>query len=109
MNDAIMQISNYLRLKKPFKVVLKSGKCKKADAKYWPMNKKKKLHSHLIHIYLGNNSARNTAELIAHELCHAKQAEKKKKDIHGKSFRKYAKKVSEKFDLRDIYIKQVDE
>ncbi len=92
----VIEMAARLNLKKPYKIILKSSESNTADAKYWGMyNSKGKLESHLIHVYLGNDSARSLETLIAHELCHAKQDERGNKDTHGKSFRRYAARFPE--------------
>lgn len=105
----IREIAKFLGLKYPVKVILSPKKNKEADAYYWPMERKEKLSHHLIKLYIGNKQwVRDIETLIAHELCHAKDQEKDNKGIHGKSFKRYAKKVSKEFDLPNIYLKDVD-
>lgn len=99
----------FLGLKSPFRISIRSDKCKDADALYMSVYKKKKLDHHRIIIYAGNNSRRCIETLAAHELIHAWQTENDMSDIHGESFRKIAKRMSKEFSLPLIYINGVDE
>ena len=101
----------YLGLKSPYKIELVSKNNKKMTAGYWSLYKdggKGELHCHVIKVYLGNKDYRDLETLIAHELIHAWQEENGYADIHGKSFKKMARKMSKKFDLPHIYIKDTD-
>lgn len=76
------------------------------DAGYWGLyGSNGKLKSHLIHVYLGNDSVRSLETLIVHEMCHAKQEERGNKDTHGKSFRRYAARFPE---YPELYLPDVD-
>lgn len=99
---------NYLQLQKPVVIRLITKPYKKADAEYRPRyNNRGKLKSHDIWVYLCGNT-RTFKTLLAHELIHAWQAENSKTEIHGKYFRKYAKKMEKHFKLQDIYIRNID-
>ncbi len=105
----MLEYVEYLGLKKPFSVEIKSRKKKDCDAAYWGLyNEKGNLKSHLIRVYLGNNSNRSLETLIAHELIHAWQEEKGLKEIHGPEFIKMARKMEYKFCLSNIYIPEID-
>lgn len=103
--------ARFLGLESPFRIELRSKQKKSMTAVYWAIytdGGKGKLHSHLIRVYLGNQDSRDLDTLIAHELIHAWQEENKHTDIHGKSFRKMARRMSKQFDLPNIYLKKVD-
>lgn len=106
LNDYI----KFLGLTKPVTVRVKTGKTKKSyDALYQARysDKTGKLLGHCVTIYT-QDSSRDFDTLLAHELIHAWQEEQGKTEIHGKHFKKYAKKMNEYFGLQEIYIKGVD-
>ncbi len=97
----------FLGLKKPVEITLTDKVTKKWDAFYLPRyNKKGKLKNHCITISIAGNRDINT--LVMHELIHAWQEEKRKTEIHGKHFRKWAKKAYLHFGLSQVFIKGVD-
>lgn len=99
----------FLKLKKPVNLRIITRKNKFADAEYLPTyHDSGRLKEHRIWIYLKDNS-REFETLLAHELIHAWQEEHKKKEIHGKFFVKYAKKMEKHFNLKEIYLPDVDE
>lgn len=99
---------NYLQLQKPVVIRLVTKPYQRADAEYRPRyNKHGKLKSHDIWVYLTGNT-RTFKTLLAHELIHAWQAENNKNEIHGKYFRKYAKRMQKEFKLQNIYIPDID-
>ncbi len=105
------KFAEYLGLKSPYKIEMVSKKNKNMAAGYWSLYKnggKGKLHCHVIRVYLGNKDYRDLETLIAHEMIHAWQEENGHEDIHGKSFKKMARKMSKEFDLPHIYIKASD-
>lgn len=106
LNDYI----KFLGLVKPVTVRVKTGRTKKDyDALYQARysDKTGKLLGHCITIYT-QDSSRDFDTLLAHELIHAWQEEHSKNEIHGKHFKKYAKKMTEHFGLQEIYIEGVD-
>jgi hypothetical protein len=106
LNDYI----KFLGLKKPVVVRIKTRKNKKDyDALYEShySDRTEKLLEHRITIYT-QESGRSFEVLLAHELIHAWQEENSKAEIHGRYFKKWAKKMNEHFGLQEIYIKGVD-
>ena len=99
----------YLGLKKRINLSIITKKNRWADAEYEPdySDKTGKLIAHNITIYLKDNS-RDFETLLAHELIHAWQEENKKSETHGEYFIKYAKKMEKEFNLREIYIPDID-
>lgn len=111
----INEIAMYLGLKKPYDIKIRSHGKTNCGGKYWAkVYKNNRLHSHLIHIYVGNlDSPRSIEVLVAHEMIHAWQAEnrkliKNKKKHHGEEFVKMAKKLGRAFKLKGIYNKELD-
>lgn len=100
---------DFLKLKKRVNLHITTRKNKFADAYYEPKYSIKtgKLLEHNITIYLKNTS-RDFETLLAHELIHAWQEENKKSEIHGEYFIKYAKKMERAFNLREIYLENID-
>jgi hypothetical protein len=106
LNDYI----NFLGLKKPVVLRIKTRKNKHDyDALYEShySDRTGKLLEHRITIFT-QDAHRDFDTLLAHELIHAWQEENSKAEIHGKHFRKYAKRMTEHFGLQNIYIKGVD-
>jgi len=107
MNN-LFEYIEYLKLEKPVTIKIVTKPYKLADAEYRPRyNKHGELKSHNIWIYLCDNH-REFNTLLAHELIHAWQEENSKTEIHGKYFRKYAKKMEKDFNLKEIYIPDID-
>jgi hypothetical protein len=100
----------YLGLKKPVNLRIVTRKNRFADAEYEPeySDKTGKLKEHNIIIYFKNN-CRDFDTLVAHELIHAWQEENKKQETHGPFFIKYARKMEKEFNLREIYLPDIDE
>jgi len=100
---------DYLGLEKPVTIKIITKRVPfSADAEYiGRYNNKGKLKEHKIWIYVYANT-RKFNTLLAHELIHAWQEENSKTEIHGKYFRKYAKKMEKHFNLKDIYLKAID-
>ena len=100
----------YLGLKKPVNLRIITRKNRWADAEYEPeySDKTGKLKEHKITVYFKDNS-RDLDTLIAHELIHAWQEEHKKQETHGEYFIKYARKMENDFNLKEIYIEGVDQ
>lgn len=103
-------IKQFLRLKRPIKIILKDRANKKMRAGYWGLYAKGKLDSHLIHIYLGKwgNGERSLQSLIAHELIHAWQEECGLTEIHGPQFARMAKEIEDLTGIKEIYLPEYD-
>ena len=106
----LYQYIKFLGLKKPINLRIITKRNRSADAEYEPeySDITGKLICHKITIYFKDN-CRDFETLLAHELIHAWQEEHKKTEIHGKFFRKYARKMEAAFNLREIYLPDVDE
>ena len=103
------QFIDYLELKKPVTIRILPKSNKWADAEYEAeYSEKGKLLEHIITVYT-KNAQRDFETLIAHELIHAWQEEKKLTETHGPAFIKYARKMETDFGLREIYNPEVDE
>ena len=103
------QFIDYLELKKPVTIRILPKSNKFADADYEAeYSEKGKLLEHIITVYT-KNMQRDFEVLIAHELIHAWQEEKKLTETHGPAFIKCAKKMEYDFGLTDIYDFEVDE
>lgn len=108
-HNLIHDLIDYLGLEFPVYVEFRTIARKGYNAYYMPKySKKEKVNGHIIKINM-KDSDRDIDTLVAHEMIHAWQEENKYKDTHGKSFRKMAAKVSKAFDIKDIYIKDVDQ
>ena len=111
MFDKFKKFRKYLGIKKPVDILLKDSERKDATAFHEPIfSDVGKLKRHRITVYARNlnKSERSIETLLAHELIHAWQAENGATDIHGASFAKMARPMSERFGLPDIYIPSVD-
>ena len=99
----------FLGLKKPVTITIKTRKGRDCDAFYFPdySDRTGKLKGHKITIYTVD-CGRDFETLLAHELIHAWQEEKNKAEFHGKYFQTMAKSMVESFGLKNIYIKGVD-
>ena len=99
----------FLGLKKPVNLRIVTKRNRWADAEYEGdySDTTGKLIGHNITIFFKGNS-RDFETLVAHELIHAWQEENKKQETHGKYFKKYARKMEQHFNLREIYIEGVD-
>jgi hypothetical protein len=102
----------FLGLKSPVELNLKTKSNKSMDAVYLPkFSNKGNLKAHKIVVFLGNldvNSKRTLNELIAHELIHAWQQENNIQEFHGLNFVLQAIRLDEKFDLPNIYLAELD-
>lgn len=106
MNDII----HTLMLEKPVKIVFSKKPHGSWDACYTPrFNRWGEVKQHHVKIYNNADRARDVPTLIAHELIHAWQEENCVADIHGKPFRKMARKIAKRFPaLKNVYIKHLD-
>lgn len=102
-------IIDTLGLTKPVYVTVKTKRGKHWEASYSPRyNQKGKLAYHKI-VILATDSERGFDTLLAHELIHAKQEELGLTEIHGKVFRKWARKLEQHYpELQDIFLQDVD-
>lgn len=109
MNGHLLHdLIDYLGLELPVYVELRTIYKKGYDAYYMPKySRKEKVNGHIIKINLVN-SARTPDVLLAHELIHAWQEENGYNEIHGKHFKKMARKVEKAFGLTGVYISTVD-
>lgn len=103
----------FLGLKSPVELTLKTKSNKHSDAVYLPkFSNKGNLKAHKIVVFLGNldvNAKRTLNELIAHELIHAWQQENNIAEFHGVNFVLQAIRLDEKFDLPNIYLAELDD
>ena len=103
------QFIDYLQLKKPITLRIIPRINPECDAEYEAeYTERGKLCEHVITVYT-KNPTRDFDVLIAHELIHAWQEEKKLTEIHGPAFIKRARKMEKDFGLREIYIDGIDE
>ena len=107
---SLYEYIKFLGLKKPVNLRIITKKNRWADAEYEGdySDKTGKLIGHNITVYFKDNS-RDFETLVAHELIHAWQEENKKSETHGPAFIKYARKMEKHFNLREIYLPDVDE
>lgn len=104
----IKEIAEYLRLQKPVEIQIRTKTKKTTEAAYWGLyNEAGELKSHLIRVY-GLNPERGLQTLIAHELIHAWQEENGIKEIHGPNFQYYAERMNYWYNIKDVYLKDVD-
>ena len=103
----------FLGLKSPVELTLKTKSNKSMDAVYLPkFSNKGNLKAHKITVFLGNldvNAKRTLNELIAHELIHAWQQENNIAEFHGVNFVLQAIRLDDKFDLPNIYLAELDD
>lgn len=110
MNNVIQQYSDFLGLRYPVEITIKTRLHKKMDGYHIPVysDKTGNLRYHKIVIYITNIS-RPFYTVLAHELIHAWQEENSKRDeFHGKQFQKIASKMCAKFALERIYVPECD-
>lgn len=104
LNDFI----NYLGLKKPVELTIKTVRGEDEDAYYVPIRSDRgRLIGHEIVIFTVDTQ-RLFDTLLAHELIHAWQEEKKLTETHGPKFKDMAMNMEETFDLIEVYIPEVD-
>jgi hypothetical protein len=102
------QFIDYLQLKKPITLRIIPRINSDCDAEYEPeYSERGKLCEHVITVYT-RNPTRDFDVLIAHELIHAWQEEKKLTETHGPAFIKRARKMEKDFGLHEIYIPDID-
>lgn len=103
-------LEKILDLKLPIKIKMSRRSDRWCDAEYEPkFTGRGKLKSHKITIYANLDRVRSVETLIAHELIHAWQEEQGLTEIHGKHFKKWAKRIQDKYpELGPIYIKHLD-
>lgn len=104
----IKKLSNFLELKCPIKIEIRSKTKKKMEAGYWGMYAEDgELKYHLIHVY-GFETNRPLETLIAHELIHAWQEENAVNEIHGPEFQRLAAEIGPRFGIPSIYNPEID-
>jgi hypothetical protein len=109
MKNTILAITHFLNIKLPYKIILRENKYKGGMAWHTALVRKGKLIGHKIEVTLDTTKdLRDTDTLIIHEFIHAWQAENGYTDIHGKSFRRMARKVEKVFEIPNIYLKKYD-
>lgn len=102
------QYIDFLGLKKRVTLHLIPMRNAECDAEYEAeYSDSGRLIEHVITVYT-KNPDRDYETLIAHELIHAKQEEEKLTETHGPFFIKYAKKMEKEFNLREIYLADID-
>lgn len=110
MNTILKQFIEFLGLEKPVDITIKTRLNTKIDGYHIPVYSDKTglLKSHKIVIYI-NDNYRPFYTILAHELIHAWQEENDcRSEFHGKQFKKIARKMSDKFELTQIYCKDLD-
>lgn len=108
----IQQFADWLGIKKPYEIEIRSKSHKKMTAAYWGLyTEKGNLSKHLIRVYLGNFTNPNERPLesiIAHEMIHAWQEENGINEIHGLKFIAKAQGISRAFNLTQVFIPGTD-
>lgn len=106
--DAMIEFS---KVKFPVEIRI-TRKCAEVVAEYQPRyTNAGKIKKHIIWIHWWEllTDYRDIHTVIAHELIHAMQEEKRLTEIHGPFFRKWARKFRKEFDfLRDVFDPSVD-
>lgn len=104
--------TEFLGLKMPVELTLKTKRNKYSDAHYLPkFSNRGNLKAHKIVVHLGNqdaNSKRTLDELVAHELIHAWQQENKIVEFHGANFIMMSIAMKHAFNLPNIYLADLD-
>lgn len=112
MHNLIAKTIGFLRLQKPYKIVIKPKLKGGASAEYYEMRRKGKLVSHLIRINVENmfaSNARSLDSLIVHEFIHAWQAEYNiQEPDHGPQFQDTAAFLGYMLNIENIYLKGTD-
>ena len=109
MQEMILQIIDELALRKPVDIKLTTRSAKIA-ALYEPVySDRGRLKSHKITVFMSEDNNRSLRVLVAHELIHAWQEEKKLNDTHGESFQSCADYIVDVFGLCGIYDPECDE
>lgn len=106
LNDLIA----HLGIKLPVTITIKTRKGKDCDGLYLPhySDRTGKLIGHKITIYTVGIS-RSFETLLAHELIHALQEEKRLTEFHGPFFAEMAELLEWDFNIKEIYLKDIDE
>ena len=104
-------LCGFLKLKKPVDIQFRFRQSSDYDAEYWPkMRDNGSIKRHIIRFYVcaDQDFERDFNTLLAHELIHAYQAERELTEIHGKHFKKWAKKLQKTFGIKGIYNSELD-
>jgi hypothetical protein len=106
LNDLIA----HLNIRFPVTITIKTRKGKDCDGLYLPhySDRTGKLIGHKITIYTVGNT-RSFETLLAHELIHAWQEEKRVAEFHGPFFAEMAKIIERDFGIKEIYLQEIDE
>lgn len=107
----MLPVIQVLGLKHPLTIKFRKKRNKHVDAYYQPLfNDYGDIAEHRIGVYNNHDRCRDIPTLLAHELIHAWQAENNKKDIHGKSFKRMARKLKKHFPkvFNNVYIEALD-
>ena len=98
----------FLGLKKRVELTIKTVPGEEEDAYYLSIRSDRgRLVGHEIVIFT-ENTERSFETLLAHELIHAWQEEKRYDENHGPKFKDMAAKMEDEFNLIDIYRSGVD-
>lgn len=110
MENLIAKTIGFLRLQKPYKIVIKPKLKKGTRAEYYGMYRKGILDSHLLRVsvYGLDQDVRDFNTLIVHELIHAWQEENGIISVHGPEFQDKAAFLGYMLNMENIYIKDVD-
>ena len=104
----IQEFRQYLELKNPIEVQIRTKTKRDRDADYRAVyDEAGELKLHIIRLY-GFIQNRGLESVIAHELIHAWQEENYIEEIHGKDFVKMAKQMEKHFHLTQVYIPELD-
>lgn len=103
-------LTKHLGIKLPVTITIKTRKGKDCDALYLPnySDRTGKLIGHKITIYTVGTS-RSFETLLAHELIHALQEEKRLAEFHGPFFAQTAELLEWDFGIKEIYLQEIDE
>jgi hypothetical protein len=110
-NNMLDDIVEFLKLKRPVDLQFRFCQSSDYDAEYWPkMRDNGTIKRHIIRFYVcaDQDFERPFNTLLAHELIHAYQAERGLTEIHGKQFKRWAKKLEKTFALTNIYNPELD-
>lgn len=112
MHTLVAQTLGYLRLRIPYKIVIKPYLKGGNSAEYYEMRRKGKLTQHLIRVNMRNlyeDNARSFESLLVHEFIHAWQAENEILEAdHGPEFVRIAQELEYHWNIPGIYIPGTD-
>lgn len=110
MENLIAKTIGFLRLQKPYKIVIKPKLKEGNRAEYYGMYRKGELVSHLIRVSVSglDEDMRDFNTLIVHEFIHAWQEENGLTEIHGPQFQDMAAYLGFMLNMENIYLKGID-